>query len=176
MTKIGCIADIHSNYSALQVVLEFLEGKIDILICAGDFVGYGPQPTECLNSLLDYSLPQYYCLGNHDLGVRYEYSRINSPKKSGKDKKILDSFTIRAAAETMFRRNAKELTKEHYFFLEKLPFKTIFEIDGVSFYLTHGIPSKSINENVGSYLPAPPIQTNEKTIEKAERFKKTRKV
>jgi predicted phosphodiesterase len=176
MTKIGSIADIHSNYSALKVALDFLEGKIDILICAGDFVGYGPQPVDCLNSLLDYPLPHYYCIGNHDLGVRYEYCRKNSLKKYRKDKKILSSFTIRPAAEVMFRRNAKELAKEHYRFLEKLSFKTFFEIDGNTFYLTHGIPSKSINDNVGRYLPAPPIQTSKETIEKAEHFKKTKKV
>jgi predicted phosphodiesterase len=176
MTKIGCIADIHSNYSALKVVLEFLEGKIDILICAGDFVGYGPQPVECLNALLDYSLLHYYCLGNHDLGVRYEYCRKISPKKCGKDRKILDNFTIRPAAEVMFRKNARDLTEDHYIFLEKLPFVSIFDIADYSFYLTHGIPSKLKHENVGRYLPAPPIQTSEQTIEKADRFKKTKKV
>ena len=52
--KIGIIADIHSNYFALRTVLDFLEDKIDALICAGDFVGYGPQPKECIEAFEDY--------------------------------------------------------------------------------------------------------------------------
>ena len=111
MTKIGCISDIHSNFSALEIVLQFLEGKIDILLCAGDFVGYGPQPLECLDLLLDYPLPHYYCLGNHDLGVRHEYCKATSSNNCNTDRKTLQAFTVRPAAEVMFRRNAQEITE-----------------------------------------------------------------
>ena len=81
MDSVGIISDIHSNFFALEIVLEFLSDKIDALICAGDFVGYGFQPSECIDALLDFSLPTYFCLGNHDIGVRYEYCNRNGLEK-----------------------------------------------------------------------------------------------
>ena len=176
MTKIGCISDIHSNFSALKIVLQFLEGKIDILLCAGDFVGYGPQPQECLDLLLDYPLPHYYCLGNHDLGVRHEYCKATSSNNCNTDRKTLQAFTVRPAAEVMFRRNAQEITEKHYQFLLNVPTKNIFQIDGKSFYMTHGTPSKLRNDNIGRYLPTPPIQPTRQTIDRAEQFKKTKDI
>ena len=46
--KCGIISDIHSNFFALQTGLEFLEGKIDVLLFVGDVVGYGPQHKNVL--------------------------------------------------------------------------------------------------------------------------------
>jgi hypothetical protein len=39
------IADIHSNLPALTAVLEQME-TVDMLVCAGDMVGYYNQPNE----------------------------------------------------------------------------------------------------------------------------------
>ena len=47
MVSVGIISDIHSNFFALEIVLAFLTDKIDALICAGDFVGYGFPYTPC---------------------------------------------------------------------------------------------------------------------------------
>ena len=46
--------------------LDLLEDRIDVLICGGDFVGYGRQPQECMEAFEDYPLPKYMCLGNHE--------------------------------------------------------------------------------------------------------------
>ena len=114
--KIGIISDIHSNYFALKTVFEFLEGKIDTLVCAGDFVGYGPQPQECINTFLDYPLHNFLCLGNHDLGVRFRYSyRKKDPLEQ--DYKLLRTFNFREAAGEMLERNAQEIHEEHFQFL-----------------------------------------------------------
>lgn len=158
--RIGLISDIHSNYIALQTTLDFLKGKIDVLLCSGDFVGYGPSPKECIEALIDFPLPNYYCLGNHDLGVRYQYS-YNTNSTLEKDAKILSKFRFSEEAEEMIKRNASELKDIHFDFLRNLPFKQIFQLKGYNIYLTHGTPSVRRAENVGKYLFLPPRLTNE---------------
>ncbi len=176
MVTVGIISDIHSNYFALEVVLEFLNDKIDALICAGDFVGYGFQPTECLEAMMDYSLPTYYCLGNHDVGVRYEFCQQIDPKICRKDLKFFLLKKVRPAAKTMFTRNAQDISEAHYHFLENLPLFFEFRIGKRSFHLTHGTPSKKEMDKVVRYLPAPPIQPLRQTIDRANEFSGTKKV
>jgi putative phosphoesterase len=170
--KIGIISDIHSNYHALKTVLNFLEDKIDVLICGGDFVGYGPQPQECIEAFADFPLPKYVCIGNHDLGVRYSYSsnRMLDPLK--KDYNILKTFNFHESAIEMLDLNAQEIHQEHFLFLKNLPFKQTFQLGQKSFYLTHGTPSKRKKENVGRYLSPPPLQSVEKIENRLKKEKK----
>jgi putative phosphoesterase len=63
--RYGVIADVHGNLAALEAVLARLEG-VDAFVCAGDLVGYGPQPNECIERVA--ALPGLVCVaGNHDL-------------------------------------------------------------------------------------------------------------
>jgi len=66
--RYGVFSDVHSNLEALEVVLSALvkEG-VDQLLCAGDLVGYGPDPDQCLALLRTHKV-QLVC-GNHDLAV-----------------------------------------------------------------------------------------------------------
>jgi predicted phosphodiesterase len=169
--KIGVISDIHSNYYALKRVMEFLDGKIDNLICTGDFVGYGPQPRSSINVFLDYPLPLFLCLGNHDLGVRYRYS-YHKQDSLESDYKILKTFKFHESASEMLQRNAKGIQKEHFKFLLNLPFKQIFQICQMKFYITHGTPSVRRTENVGRYLLPPPLQRPIVTINRLKYDKK----
>jgi len=173
--KIAICGDIHANYCALEGTLKFLENKIDELIITGDIVGYGPQPVECLNKLLDFPIKKHTVLGNHDLGVRAAYCELNGLNNCSEDKQILRLFKTQPAAEAMFKQNAEELSKEHYNFLKKIPIKSNFKMDDKLVYLVHGTPSKKKSENIGRYLPAPPIQQTRNTIDGATRFKDTRK-
>jgi len=67
----GLISDIHSNIEALSVVLAELTA-VDVLLCMGDIVGYGPDPAACIERLR--SLPNLVCVtGNHDLAVVDQY-------------------------------------------------------------------------------------------------------
>ncbi|MFX1285508.1 MAG: metallophosphoesterase family protein [Promethearchaeota archaeon] len=169
--KIGVISDIHSNFYALKTVLRFLKGKIDSLICTGDFVGYGPQPQESIKSFLDYPFPLFSCLGNHDIGVRYRYS-CHEQDPLDLDYKILKTFNFRESASEMLERNAKEIHEEHFQFLLKLPFKQTFQIGQTQFYITHGTPSTRRTENVGRYLLSPPLQDPKVTINRLKNDKK----
>lgn len=66
MTRIAVISDIHANLHALRAVLAALEGSgISRLMFAGDVVGYGPHPNECVEVLQE--LPLVAVAGNHDL-------------------------------------------------------------------------------------------------------------
>jgi predicted phosphodiesterase len=66
--RIGVIADIHANAHALDAVLTFLSTQeLDRYVCAGDLVGYGPMPNECVRRVLE--LPGVCVAGNHDLIV-----------------------------------------------------------------------------------------------------------
>ena len=62
--KLGLLADVHANLPALEAALDAL-GDADALVCAGDLVGYGPQPNEVVARLAELGVP---CVaGNHDL-------------------------------------------------------------------------------------------------------------
>jgi len=65
---IAVMADVHSNYPALEAVLE----KLDELgvkngIVLGDVVGYGPHPEECIKLLMETGFS--VVKGNHDNAV-----------------------------------------------------------------------------------------------------------
>ncbi len=47
---IAIISDIHANLEAFQAVLADMgrQGATE-LVCLGDFIGYGPNPKECID-------------------------------------------------------------------------------------------------------------------------------
>ena len=50
--RYALISDIHSNLFALKAVLEDLDEQgVDLLVCAGDLVGYGPNPNEVVQEI-----------------------------------------------------------------------------------------------------------------------------
>ena len=62
---IGVIGDIHGNIDALRAVdAEFNRLAVDTVLCAGDVVGYGAAPGECIDFLQEKQIPTV--LGNHD--------------------------------------------------------------------------------------------------------------
>lgn len=75
MEKIAIIADIHSNLHALEAVLEDMEKHSpSTVLCAGDIVGYGAYPKECITVVK--KVCAKVIAGNHDVAcvtgdVRY---------------------------------------------------------------------------------------------------------
>ena len=64
--RLAILADVHANLQALDAVLAALDGeRPDRWIVAGDLVGYGPQPDECVARILE--LDPVRVAGNHDL-------------------------------------------------------------------------------------------------------------
>ena len=79
--KIGAISDIHSNIVALDAVLADME-SVDLLVCAGDVVGYNPRPAECVDRIREKSIPTIE--GNHDRAVTTdEYPGFNDMAVAG---------------------------------------------------------------------------------------------
>ncbi|MCK4283808.1 MAG: metallophosphoesterase family protein [Candidatus Brocadiae bacterium] len=59
------LADIHGNLEALHAVLDEVERSgADRLICLGDLVGYGADPSECVDAMRH--LDAIVVAGNHD--------------------------------------------------------------------------------------------------------------
>lgn len=66
--RYGIFSDIHSNWEALEAVLESLKKEdIDRYLCGGDLVGYAANPNECVERIL--SLKPVIVAGNHDWGA-----------------------------------------------------------------------------------------------------------
>ncbi len=66
--NIGFISDIHSNFEALRAVLSFFKKeKVEQVICAGDIIGYGAEPNECIETIKNVSVLNVY--GNHEAAL-----------------------------------------------------------------------------------------------------------
>ena len=64
--RYGVLADVHGNLPALEAVLGALEReRVDAYLCAGDLVGWGPFPDECVELVA--ALEPVCVAGNHDL-------------------------------------------------------------------------------------------------------------
>ena len=64
--KLALLADVHGNFEALKEVLAHVERHAAdaLLVCAGDMVGYGPDPEPCLDLLA--SRRAVMVAGNHE--------------------------------------------------------------------------------------------------------------
>ncbi len=74
--KRALISDIHSNLEALQAVLADIRSQgISEIYCLGDLVGYGPNPCECIDLVMQCKV---CLLGNHDQGALFDPEGFNS--------------------------------------------------------------------------------------------------
>ena len=61
------LSDLHSNAEALRAVLSRLRRKkFDSVVCLGDFVGYGAEPNQVLDTMRTMRGTKWYVRGNHD--------------------------------------------------------------------------------------------------------------
>jgi predicted phosphodiesterase len=122
----GIFADIHSNLEALEsVMLFFKDHKVDRYICAGDVVGYGPNPNECVDLLRTLS-PLEAVVGNHDLAAC-----------GLKDTKLFNEYAQKALIWT-----SKNLSQNNQIYLSELPRNLTLEHLSV----VHGSPRQPTDE------------------------------
>jgi putative phosphoesterase len=143
--KIAAISDIHGNLYALMKVLEDIaDQNVYQIVCLGDLVGYGPHPNEVIALIKRREIP---CIkGNYDASaVDGEYSFIRNT--------TINSFSLPWAI------NEVRISNKHY--LDSLPLKLEYSINGVNIVFTHGSPEK-INE----YL----FENGENTIKTMQDF------
>ncbi len=66
--RYGVLSDVHANLDALEAVLQDATDQgVGGYVCLGDFVGYGPEPNECVDRLRE--LVSVALVGNHDLAA-----------------------------------------------------------------------------------------------------------
>jgi predicted phosphodiesterase len=71
------ISDIHGNLEALIAVLDDIsEQKIKEVYCLGDIIGYGPNPRECIDHVMDRCAVTI--LGNHDQAALFDPEGFNA--------------------------------------------------------------------------------------------------
>ncbi len=124
--KYGIFADVHANLEALNTVLEFfISEKVDRYLCAGDVVGYGPNPNECVTAIRNLS-PLSLVVGNHDWAAC--------------GLKDITWFNEYAQHSVTWTRQL--LTQENQIYLSELP-KVLHHGD---FTLVHGSPRDPLDE------------------------------
>jgi len=124
--RYALLADIHANLAAFTAVLDDIErrGGVEEFWCLGDIVGYGPDPSPCIELLRKY---KHVCVaGNHDLAAI--------------GKLALASFNPDAAFAC--RWTAKQLSPRDIEYLGSLP--SVIEKD--DFTMVHGSPREPIWE------------------------------
>lgn len=73
--KRALISDIHGNLEALRAVLDDVRQQgIREIYCLGDIIGYGPNPRECLDAVMDFDA---CILGNHDQAALFDPDGFN---------------------------------------------------------------------------------------------------
>jgi len=138
---IAVISDIHSNLEALEAVLADIERRgVKRIVCLGDIVGYGPNPRECLDLVMQ-KCEACVC-GNHDVAVFYEPYSFNLGAERA-------AFWTRSNLEEEPNKHIRDLRWQ---FLGSLPVK----YRGESFLCVHGSPRKPVNE----YLFADDVVSN----------------
>jgi predicted phosphodiesterase len=113
------VSDIHSNWEALEAVLEATRGQYDHIVCCGDLAGYGPEP----NRVLDWARTGLYAVvrGNHD--------------RACCGLEDLEWFNPIARAATVW--TIAHLSPDNFEYLRQLPAGPLL-VDG--FQLIHGSP------------------------------------
>ena len=119
--KILIISDLHANTAALAA----LPRNYDYLLCAGDLVDYGPNPSPCIKLVREQA--KLAVRGNHDQAVGYRLD-------CGCSYRFKDLSL--ATRQWMWQ----VLTEEEINYLRQLPLEGQVELGGCKFYLTHAIP------------------------------------
>ncbi|MFH0763630.1 MAG: metallophosphoesterase family protein [Candidatus Omnitrophota bacterium] len=115
--RYALISDIHGNLEALRAVLaELSRQRIDEYLCIGDVVGYGADPSRCVDMVRSLK-PKALIAGNHECGVTGFLG--------------LDYFSEYAAAGIVWTKNILSPPEIEYL----KSFKLVYE--GDDFVLVH---------------------------------------
>jgi len=124
---------VHSNIEALQAVLADCQQQgVDEVFCLGDVIGYGPNPAECIDLIMQCKV---CLLGNHDQGALFDPEGFNT----GAERAI---FWTRAQLE-LHSENGQERLRR-WEFLGGLP---RVHQEGDQLYV-HGSAKNPLNEYV----------------------------
>lgn len=133
--KIAFLADVHSNLLGLAAVLQNIEAKgIKSVYCAGDLVGYGPNPNEVIELLRQKGV--ITVMGNYDDAIGNMRLICGCDYKDEKSMKL---------AERSMLYTKEHTSEENKKWLRELPQRVEFTDGGLKFLLVHGSP-RQLNE------------------------------
>ena len=126
--RVAIFSDIHGNLRALEKILEDIKKEnIDEVICLGDVLALGPNPSECLDLIINNNIK--LILGNHDLyllrGVEID------------DEMTDEAIKHELWVKSQISERQKEYLRACPLFIEK-------DIDGKKILFTH-FPIENIN-------------------------------
>jgi predicted phosphodiesterase len=135
------ISDIHSNLEALTTVLADVGQRgIKTIYCLGDVIGYGPNPRECLDLIIEKT--KWCVLGNHDYAVFYEPTNFNYGAEQAS---FWTRFSLEAERQTSSRST-------RWSFLGELPMrrtlKTKLGTNAAIIDFVHASPRRPVNEYI----------------------------
>ncbi|HTV48690.1 MAG TPA: metallophosphoesterase family protein [Phycisphaerae bacterium] len=130
---LAIISDIHGNYEALSEVMnEIRKRNIKNICCLGDVIGYGPNPRECLDTVIENC--QFTIMGNHDFAIFFEPFNFNTAAENA-------AYWTRNQFETdpdRARRNRR------WRYLGNMQTRAVNK----RFLAVHGSPRRPINEYI----------------------------
>ncbi|MED4017028.1 metallophosphoesterase family protein [Sutcliffiella cohnii] len=126
LKRVAAIYDIHGNYSALNAVLEEIQGcNVDSIVIGGD-LAWGPQPALVMKRIMALEGDVHFIKGNADREVGERYG-----VKQGLDEWIAE----------INQWCADQLTESQLKFLNNLQKEVTLNIDGLGEVLfVHGSP------------------------------------
>ncbi len=135
------LSDIHSNLEALTAVLADVEKRgIKAIYCLGDVIGYGPDPGECLDLIIEKT--KSCVLGNHDYAAFYEPTNFNYAAEQA-------SFWTREVLEI---EEEKEVRNKRWGFLGELLMRRRLETklgtNTAIIDFVHASPRRPVNEYI----------------------------
>jgi len=127
MMKIGLISDIHGNLQALTQVLHVLyAAKVDLILCAGDLVGYGAHPNSVIQLLRSSGIQSVS--GNYDEAVAWDLPRAARTESSALTEPIKQ-----AALDWTQQR----ISSDAKYYLRGLPRALSYHLDGLRIQMLH---------------------------------------
>jgi diadenosine tetraphosphatase ApaH/serine/threonine PP2A family protein phosphatase len=127
------ISDIHGNLEALNAVLADIDKRaVQRIVCLGDVVGYGPNPLECIDLVIDRC--DFSLMGNHDFAIFFEPHNFNTAAENA-------AFWTRAQFENDPDR---ERRNRRWQYLGSMPTR----MGNDRFVCFHASPRRPINEYV----------------------------
>lgn len=121
--RVALLSDIHANEPALEAVLADLDREaVDLVVCVGDIVGYGPDPKACLSQVREYA--DYCVAGNHD-------REANTPAR----------YSGHPTAGPGLRHTYEELDDDQLSWLAELPERRRLEEQSITVAHSHSDPA-----------------------------------
>ena len=128
--KIAFISDIHGNLAALKTAMDTLKSrKVDLVVCLGDLVHYGPGPSEVISFIRNSEIE---CVqGNCDRTV------ARHRESTGEE---YENPHWRNLAAEFFEWTSNQVSGKQRKWLRELPDELRFQVEKKTILCVHGLP------------------------------------